>query len=611
MSTRSNSSYLFSPLRDLESLIRQRNLGEPSSVFDFEEVMNNNHNQEPPHAGPRTQNNNGPPPMMRPNGEAPRWMEELCQPSINGWGGPITPIPIQAIDFDLPIGGYTQEIAYATTGNNNLGGNSYQPQGDRNLLSHRSNNYLRPPSFNQPNAQKRYNQNKKSREFSSPESSSSKQSGARDVEVRLTMEIFFKVKQALEEVQNPPKIIQELLLQLIDDLQLLNEIQPKQAEEKRINKKSQKKQEEKSIEELLAEEQAARINSLFQDHNSSQFFISLDGDDDGDDYDKESIISMNTDIFETPPSIVITTSPPVLPIEDPEVSLIMGNEELNTILKKELDEFIKSSAGDLVPTSCESEDTSGSETACILPSCDDFSPIDNLKEKSVTFSNPLFNSNDDFISSDDESLFDEDIPKDNVKIYSNLLLEFDDKYISSDINPLFDKDEYFTPGDDIELLLHHDPSIPKISVASILEGFTDEPPLEENDDLFDLESKNDEWKRILYNDPIDDLMTEDKAAIRKLVADSVAAALETQTTTVAEADNSIRETPVAKRENYKEFISCQLFYFNGMEGVVGLIRWFERTKLVFSRSNCAEENKVVFATGTLTNDALSWWNAYA
>nr|GFB60583.1 reverse transcriptase domain-containing protein [Tanacetum cinerariifolium] len=66
-----------------------------------------------------------------------------------------------------------------------------------------------------------------------------------------------------------------------------------------------------------------------------------------------------------------------------------------------------------------------------------------------------------------------------------------------------------------------------------------------------------------------------------------------------------------KRGNYKEFISCQPFYFNGTEGVVGLIRWFERTESVFSRSNCAKENKVAFATGTLTNDALSWWNAYA
>nr|GEV06860.1 reverse transcriptase domain-containing protein [Tanacetum cinerariifolium] len=47
------------------------------------------------------------------------------------------------------------------------------------------------------------------------------------------------------------------------------------------------------------------------------------------------------------------------------------------------------------------------------------------------------------------------------------------------------------------------------------------------------------------------------------------------------------------------------------KGVVGLIRWFERTESVFSRSNCVKENKVAFATGTLTNDALSSWNAYA
>nr|GEV73469.1 putative reverse transcriptase domain-containing protein [Tanacetum cinerariifolium] len=74
-------------------------------------------------------------------------------------------------------------------------------------------------------------------------------------------------------------------------------------------------------------------------------------------------------------------------------------------------------------------------------------------------------------------------------------------------------------------------------------------------------------------------------------------ALETQTATMTEADNSIREIPVAKRRNYKEFISCQPFYFNGTKGFVGLIRWFERTESVFSRSNCAKENKVAFATG--------------
>nr|GEY43339.1 putative reverse transcriptase domain-containing protein [Tanacetum cinerariifolium] len=87
-------------------------------------------------------------------------------------------------------------------------------------------------------------------------------------------------------------------------------------------------------------------------------------------------------------------------------------------------------------------------------------------------------------------------------------------------------------------------------------------------------------------------LTMSQAAIRKLVADSVAAALETQTTTMVEADNFIREIPVAKRGNYKEFISCQPFYFNGTKGVVGLIRWFERTESVFSQSNCAEENNL-------------------
>ncbi|GJT84312.1 reverse transcriptase domain-containing protein [Tanacetum coccineum] len=107
-----------------------------------------------------------------------------------------------------------------------------------------------------------------------------------------------------------------------------------------------------------------------------------------------------------------------------------------------------------------------------------------------------------------------------------------------------------------------------------------------------------------------------QAAIRKLVADSVTAALEAQAATMANTSNPNRNTgptgtPVVKTGNYKEFISCQPFYFNGTEGAVGLIRWFERTESVFSRSRCAEENKVTFATGTLTDDALSWWNAYA
>ncbi|GJW24795.1 hypothetical protein Tco_0038606 [Tanacetum coccineum] len=106
------------------------------------------------------------------------------------------------------------------------------------------------------------------------------------------------------------------------------------------------------------------------------------------------------------------------------------------------------------------------------------------------------------------------------------------------------------------------------------------------------------------------------AAIQQLITDSVAATLEAQAANMSNTNNTnrnsgSRDTSVAKKGNYKEFISCQPFYFNGTEGAVDLICWFERTELVFSRSNYAEEIKVTFATGTLTDDALSWWNAYA
>ncbi|GKA87923.1 reverse transcriptase domain-containing protein, partial [Tanacetum coccineum] len=111
-----------------------------------------------------------------------------------------------------------------------------------------------------------------------------------------------------------------------------------------------------------------------------------------------------------------------------------------------------------------------------------------------------------------------------------------------------------------------------------------------------------------------DASTLTQVAIRKLVADSVTAALEAQTATMANTSNRNTDptrTPVVKTGNYKEFIRCHPFYFNGTEGAVSLIRWFERTESVFSHSQCAEENKVTFATNTLIDDALSWWNAYA
>nr|GEX15257.1 reverse transcriptase domain-containing protein [Tanacetum cinerariifolium] len=107
-----------------------------------------------------------------------------------------------------------------------------------------------------------------------------------------------------------------------------------------------------------------------------------------------------------------------------------------------------------------------------------------------------------------------------------------------------------------------------------------------------------------------------QAAIQQLINDRVTAALEAQASNMANTDNTNRnpeprKTSAARKCTYKEFMSCQSFYFNGTEGAVGLIRWFERTKLVFSRSNCTEDCRMKFVAGTLTEDTFSWWNSYA
>nr|GEY88912.1 reverse transcriptase domain-containing protein [Tanacetum cinerariifolium] len=81
-----------------------------------------------------------------------------------------------------------------------------------------------------------------------------------------------------------------------------------------------------------------------------------------------------------------------------------------------------------------------------------------------------------------------------------------------------------------------------------------------------------------------------QAAIRQLVVDSVATTLETQVATMENADNAnrnpeSREAHVARKCSYKEFMSYQRFNF--------------------------KDCKVKFATGTLTKEALSWWNSFA
>nr|GEW08983.1 hypothetical protein [Tanacetum cinerariifolium] len=102
--------------------------------------------------------------------------------------------------------------------------------------------------------------------------------------------------------------------------------------------------------------------------------------------------------------------------KEPDNYLNMGDEHLDTILATGSDEFIKSSVENLVSNPSESK----GEQECDVPACDDF----------TTFFNLLFDAEDDFSSSDDESFSDEDISK---KIYSNPL--FDEEIISMKIDP--------------------------------------------------------------------------------------------------------------------------------------------------------------------------------
>ncbi|GJX44469.1 reverse transcriptase domain-containing protein [Tanacetum coccineum] len=99
-------------------------------------------------------------------------------------------------------------------------------------------------------------------------------------------------------------------------------------------------------------------------------------------------------------------------------------------------------------------------------------------------------------------------------------------------------------------------------------------------------------------------------AFRQLIA-NFTTALEAQAAAMANADNPNRNTgpreiPIAKIGNYKEFINCQPFYFNSTKGAVDLIRWFERTVVALCRIKQSD-----YASRTLTDDALSWWNSYA
>ncbi|GJR88577.1 putative reverse transcriptase domain-containing protein [Tanacetum coccineum] len=49
---------------------------------------------------------------------------------------------------------------------------------------------------------------------------------------------------------------------------------------------------------------------------------------------------------------------------------------------------------------------------------------------------------------------------------------------------------------------------------------------------------------------------------------------------------------------------------NGAEGIIRLTRWFEKIETVFNISNCPPKYQVKYATCTLQDSALTWWNSH-
>nr|GEX77715.1 hypothetical protein [Tanacetum cinerariifolium] len=137
----------------------------------------------------------------------------------------------------------------------------------------------------------------------------------------------------------------------------------------------------------------------------------------------DSQIQLNNDnIFSGLPSFsAITPVEPALSTEEPNNSLSMGDEHLDTIPATESDEFIKSSVENLIPIPSESEGIP--DHMCDVLSHDNSPPRDISKDQFEDF----FESNEEFSSTDDDSFsFDkidyvEALPPDSELVSSKVM----------------------------------------------------------------------------------------------------------------------------------------------------------------------------------------------
>nr|GEW74562.1 hypothetical protein [Tanacetum cinerariifolium] len=182
----------------------------------------------------------------------------------------------------------------------------------------------------------------------------------------LAWETILEIKLAFEDKHCQPEDILELFRRLHNDVQNVHE------------------------------ELAVYINTMSWDRPTVCY------DDDDEDY-----------------AIAVT---PSLSTEEPDNSLSIGDEHLDTVLATESDEFIKSSVESLVPILSESEGIP--DNMCDVPFHENSPPLDVLKDQFEDFSD----SNDESTSIDDNSFFIDNIDGSTTTHYDISLPEYEAFY---------------------------------------------------------------------------------------------------------------------------------------------------------------------------------------
>nr|GEZ29530.1 hypothetical protein [Tanacetum cinerariifolium] len=220
-----------------------------------------------------------------------------------------------------------------------------------------------------------------------------------------------EIKDAFENKQYKPEDVQELFRKLLDDLQNIHE------------------------------ELAKFINSP----SWNRLFV-YDDDDDDVNY-----------------TIAIT---PVLSTEEPDNSLSMGDEHLDTIPATESDEVIKSSVENLVPIPSEFKGIP--DTMCDMHLVNNPTPLEAKDHFEI-----VINSNDDYSSSDDDSLYCIPDTMCDVHLVNNptpleakdhfeIITNFNDDISSSDNDSLYNENIEYVEASP------HDSEVVSLEVAEIV-----------------------------------------------------------------------------------------------------------------------------------------------